>query len=549
MRAKELIINLFYEVSLYFQVPKKVYCIGLAISCIPIVIMIVCQITAPPGYVYNWELQADQYYYAANAREIFERGNGFAYANAFDSSDNSPIIYSHLFSLIIGYIWKLTSLPIMLTYLPVRIVFGLLLAISIWHFCSHFFKEKSVVEICFLCLMTSGGFATLLGLIFMKFNGLNLAQFLFNPLYFEGFATWCFINFFRNYFYTTEIIYHFLFVITLVCVLKEKWLLSFIFFILALYAHPYTGIQLGLTYLFYLFLSYLIDSNHRSKYIRLGCAAFILFSLFLFYNVIWLNGFPEHRKIMQSLLVPFIIPFLGLMVGCGVWLWIGVYIVIRYFKNIISSNDWRLIFSLLCITFILMYHYLLTSNFMIQPAHFSRGYPFIALVPLTFYFFQQNLHGSNFLLTLSKNQFLKILIILFLALDNICFLPIAYRTNQPFMRYMAKTYMDVMDYLSSQNNEFVIATSNPYFGYLIPVFTKHRAVISYLWLTPNFNLKKELLNNLINKGEVIFLEEYKNIDLIIVNKEEQALISRYPFYAGWKEIFQNEDYFVYSIHG
>jgi len=40
-------------------------------------------------------IQDDMPYYLANAREIFERGNGITYPNPFDSDGAAPAIYFH----------------------------------------------------------------------------------------------------------------------------------------------------------------------------------------------------------------------------------------------------------------------------------------------------------------------------------------------------------------------------------------------------------------------------------------------------------------------
>ena len=129
------------------SMPQKVYLLGMLISLIPILIMGIAQITTSQTHTFNWEMQYDQFYYAANARELFENGNDLAYPNPFDCLDDSPVIYSHLFSLMVGYLWKITKIPIMFTYLPIRIVFGMLLTIAVWHLVSLFLVHDRMANL------------------------------------------------------------------------------------------------------------------------------------------------------------------------------------------------------------------------------------------------------------------------------------------------------------------------------------------------------------------------------------------------------------------
>src|SRR6185503_7540289 len=48
-------------------------------------------------------LSYDAPYYAANGREIFERGNGFAYPNPYDSDPATPVIYFHWLVWLLGF--------------------------------------------------------------------------------------------------------------------------------------------------------------------------------------------------------------------------------------------------------------------------------------------------------------------------------------------------------------------------------------------------------------------------------------------------------------
>ena len=58
--------------------------------------------------VFRW----DMFYYLANARELFENGNGLFYSDPFSSSFSGPRVFSHLELLIFGWAWHLTGVPL-----------------------------------------------------------------------------------------------------------------------------------------------------------------------------------------------------------------------------------------------------------------------------------------------------------------------------------------------------------------------------------------------------------------------------------------------------
>jgi len=520
------------------------------ISLIPIVIMGIARITTPPTHSFNWEIQYDQFVYAAQAREIFDNERIFAYSNPFDCIDDKPIIYSYLFPLLVGFLWKATNLPIMFTYIPIRIIFGILLTIAIWHFTSLFFEDKRVRNISFYCLMIGGGISSWLGIITLIQGNTSINQYFQHLAYIEGMAGWWFLNIFRNFFYATEIVYHFLFFLTLLFVLKKYWRLSLLSLALTLYAHPYTGFQLGLIYTSYFFLSFLLEQGDKKKYLLFGVYASFLVSLFLFYNLFWLRCFPQHRELMDELMgVEYAtLSFREQIICYGIWLWFGFYTVVRYFKHIINSRYWRLAFILMAVSFILVNHHHFTP-YSAQPAHFSRGYIFTPLVLFTFYLYEKKVHyKSGFTKHFQKPLFI-VLFIIITAIDNMCFLPLAYSVAKQPPATITKAERDILQFLSTQNRRFVIATTNVSIGYLITVFTDHDAFFGYIHHTPKRDIKRSLMQHLIQKGDLTLLREFKNINVIILTEAEKELVSRYNFFKQWERIFQNEEFAVYLITG
>jgi len=520
------------------------------ISLIPIAIMGIARLTTPSGHVFNWEIQYDQFYYASNAREMFENGNGVAYPNPFDCRDDSPVIYSHLFPLLIGHLWKSTGLPIMSVYLPIRLVVGILLTIAVWHLASLFFPNMRVAHIVFYCLMISGGgISTWLGGMAVVTGKVALTQFFHNLAFVEGMAGWWFLNIFRNFFFATETLYHFIFFITLLLVIKKRWTLSLIFLALMLYAHPYTGFQLGLVYTGYFFLSFLLEQHEKKQYFLSGLYGSVLLLIFIIYNVLWLRSVPQHRELMNELMgVEYaVLGFRKLIICWGIWLPFGLYGAVRYFKPLITSREWRLVLTLLVVSFLLVNHHYIAS-FRVQPAHFSHGYVFTPLVMITFYVYEKAIRQGGGLAKLLKSPLLICTFIFITALDNVCYMPRMYAMAQQPPATITAAENGTLQFLSTLQQRHVVATTNESIGYLLTVFTEHDAVIGYLHHTPQRELKEKMLRDLIHKGDQSLLSEYKNIDILVLSPAEKEQISRYNFFAGWKELFHNESFYAYLIN-
>jgi hypothetical protein len=107
----------------------------------------------------------------------------------------------------------------------------------------------------------------------------------------------------------------------------------------------------------------------------------------------------------------------------------------------------------------------------------------------------------------------------------------------------------ILQFLSTQKQRHVVATTNESIGYLVTVFTEHDAVIGYMHHTPQNDLKKKMLLDLIQNGNETLLWEYNNIDILVLNPAEKEAISRYLFFKKWKELFHTDEFFVYRVGG
>ena len=243
-----------------------------------------------------------------------------------------------------------------------------------------------------------------------------------------------------------------------------------------------------------------------------------------------------------------VLGFRKLIICWGIWLPLGVYGTIRYFKPLILSREWRLVLTLLVVSFLLVNHHYI-SPFRVQPAHFSHGYVFTPLVLISLYVYEKVISRGSRLTKLLQNPLLIGVFIFITALDNLCYLPRMYAMAQEPPATITMAENDTLQFLSSQRQRHVVATTNESIGYLLTAFTEHDAVVGYIHHTPKSELKKTMLQDLIYKGDESILREYRNIDVLVLSPAEKEAISRYIFFDGWKELFHNQGFYVYEMSG
>jgi len=133
------------------------------------------------------------------------------------------------------------------------------------------------------------------------------------------------------------------------------------------------------------------------------------------------------------------------------------------------------------------------------------------------------------------------------ALDNVCYVPRMYAMAQIPPATITAAENNVIQFLSAQRQRHVVATTNESIGYLLTAFTEHDAVVGYIHHTPQSELKKKMLLDLLRNGDESLLHIYKNIDVLVLSPSEKDEISRYIFFKKWKELFHNEEFFVYAV--
>lgn len=461
----------------------------------------------PPTRAYLGFVQIDQPVYYACAREYFENGNGVFAANPYSCNPNAPRQYSHLYFLLVGWLWRLTGISFSIIDGGVRLLLGpmfLLLAARVFRMIHRWRAGANAM----LAVMLLGGglawltavFATgvdyFVGCLSKSKSGsfLDFLWFLFMSEFRTaegGYGDWH-VQLFRNLFYAPEVFYHFLFFGAVLQFLRSRWAAGCLMAFLAWWAHPYTGLELALICMAWLMVEWWRGDWSACRPLFILAA---ITTLFAFYYGVLLPRDPEHRSVYEQMkafpavmLTSQIISAYGLLIPLSL-----LALVTPAFRAQWSRREVRLVVIWTVIALFLNYHdKIIPWVEAVQPLHFSHGYLYVPLAILATY-------GLRVLLSLKGMrhalQRLPIwsAILLFVHLpDNMIWATRSVMFLPARSIVFAPPVQD-MELLSALNeiptHETILEVFLParfsVVAPLIPVLTHHRAVGAHLFNTPH----------------------------------------------------------------
>lgn len=310
----------------------------------------------------------DSAYYCANAREIFERGNGLAYCNPFDPDPAAPVIYWHWLPWLIGVGTKVLGVDPGFMFCLAGAIGGFACAFFTFRLVEAILPESRALVPCYLLVMWGGGLLVVSAVATNLVHGRP-------PLYFllqnDPFNGWWFLNWGRNLVLPTEAVYHALVAAAwLAAVQNRPW--PAVGAVAALAAtHPFSGIQhllvLGA------WLVWRAIACRRFEWpavVHLGVMA-----AFLGYYFGYLPRFPQHVAIHSRWSLHWVLD-LGPMVAAGAPVF--ALAAARCWRD---RHAWRpeMTFFVIaaCVSLALAKHELLMPAR--QPLHFTRGYTWLPL--------------------------------------------------------------------------------------------------------------------------------------------------------------------------
>lgn len=509
-----------------------------------------------PGGRFMWELQYDQFYYAANARALAHDGAGIFHANAYDDRPSAPKIYSHLYPLILAGAASLFRLEPIYAALILRPIFGVLLSLSIWYFLAPFFPERRWRTAVFLCLLLSGGISGLsaaaeaAGAALASFDSALFFKILAERFYAnEGTARDWLCSLARNYSLVPETLYHAIWFAAVGAYLNGRRILSTGLVALELYAHPFTGPELAAVMAAACAAEIILDRTRPRPAILQFAAVIGLLAMFALYARRLDLDVGQHLLRLQWAKFKSTISLTSYPMIYGVWLPLGLAACLRLGKRLASDARLRVILIQAAVVFVLSHHQLILPK-EFQPAHFSRGYLFAALVVLSFMFIRHLKHthpagrlGQSLEFFSRPRVFAALLIAL--SIDSgLYYLYVAVRAPDP-PQVISADRAEVIDRLSKEpSRQFVAADAD--IGYLLPVFSPHRVLIGHFATTPEFALKSRLWESWLVFGDTTLFKKFPDLSVLVIPRE---LPDRLPIRPDgsdrWSLMFENGSFSVW----
>lgn len=463
------------------------------------------------------------------------------YSNPFDGNPNSAKIYFQPINFIFALAMKLGFSPGWVLSL-----FGLLFAILCIYVGKRLIqlvvKDSNQRNLILLLFTWGGGLTGIAGLIgssilpgHQYFSWLD-GIFLGDPA--NG---WWGLNWGRTLFIPLEAYYHFLFLINIYLILKQKWKTSLLISLLLSISHPFTGTEYLTIINGWVLVEKIFFRNKKIPvpyWVGLICVS----TLHGWYYLVYLNSFPEHQQIFSQYSASWTYSLPIALIGYCLVIGLALLalLVIKPAKKNISTSSQRLFLCWAIISFLLSKHEWFIEP--LQPIHFTRGYIWAGL-------FLFSIPGLAWLIGYLdrykiKKWILSSLVIIFLS-DNILWTVNLLRKKEKFEweGHITTATKNVFEFLHSTAypNDLLVGNAR-LVNYMSNVYTHTNSWVSHPYNTPNKQIREDIMKDYFKTGKKPDI--WKNRRLFIVLDKTKPI--EIDTSLSKKKIFENERYIIYS---
>jgi hypothetical protein len=452
------------------------------------------------GLVPTAFIQYDLPYYVANGRQHLAQGMHLTYGNPY-ASYGSPAIYfePHIFLLaVLQWIGLGPDLALIAFHLA-AVAFAAIVAAKLYE--EWVGWNTLGQKLGLIIFFWGGGVLSLAGAAYGFFAHQKLMRAL---LFFDAGDGWWMFNFGRNLVYPTEAYYHGLFLLSILLLIRKRFVAAIIAAALLSASHPFSGLGLVLILVLYSALESKLRSSAASWTLLFGSCAITI--VHLAYYMIFLNRFADHRAI-EAL-------WMKRDWFYGFWTFAPALYLVAIFafgrltrwKNLaaaLAQTRNRLCLVWFAVICGLTHHDLIIQAR--QPVHFAHGYDWIAL------FF---LGAPAIVSTLDKLLAIRPRPAMVLALS--AFLGVFLSDNllwfatftDPSVQWqtIALTHdqKSVLDWLAGHaRGAAYVASSDQWINYLTPTYTNIRPWRGHDLNTPDLELRESQLLAAYGGGQPI----------------------------------------------
>jgi len=345
---------------------------------------------------------------------------------------------------------------------------------------------------------------------------------------------WWFLNFGRNFVYATEAVYHALFLGAALLMIRRRFASALGVMAVLAASHPFTGVQFLLIALAWGTLELVLLRSRVVPWWFVGGAA-VLVALHVWYYLIYLAGFPEHRQLQEQWTIRWTISVAqtiiayGIVGGCA---WARLRPAARP-RTVLREFPNRLLVVWVLVSLALENHELFLRR-AVQPIHFTRGYTWIALFLLgvpaliaAIDHVRQNAHVRTRVLAVAGFG-------LVLVLDNVVWLgaTTAQAVGLQLGRQLPPDSLTLGFGLSAnqralfdwmnrpENRGSVVVSQDDDVGYLLTTYTPLRSWFSHRVNTPNNMQRFEEIQKFFGSGAIT--DAWRDLPLLIVFRDSTS---------------------------
>jgi hypothetical protein len=483
----------------------------------------------PTGFI-----EYDMPYYLANGRSYFYHGFHLTYSNPY-AGYGSPAIYFQPQTLLLGLIQQLGFHPGVTFNIVELLALFFASSVAVILYMEVVGAETTAKKLGLVCFFWGGGVFTLIGLALTLARGEPLLSvFEFEPTW-----GWWMLNFGRNLVYPTEAYYHGVYLLSLLFLVRKRFMLSLLMAALLCASHPFTGVSLILVLIAYSALELVLRSGAVPFQFMLG--AILIAALDVGYYLVWLNRFSDHRAVqaqMSAVTAAWLYrpkTFIAalLIVGC-----LAIWRIASTRFSCFRDSRTRLFAVLFLVVFALTQHNLFMGP--MEPIHFAHGYDWIALF---FIGAPMLIALLDYLLRLPgpwlRTGALTLLMIFFL-LDNAAWLvKIAIRNE--FLVSLSREESGALSWLGHnvKQGDMVICEDVPV-SYLVSTYTPGRSWYGHEKNTPYMQQRQDEVNQAFSEG--IILPEWKKQGVYFVSPANWVPPAQLPL----KQLYANTGFSIWA---
>lgn len=486
------------------SIPRHVLLFSLAMPLLLLGAINLVYLDLRPGERFTGYYRQDFIYYSANAREVFENGNGVTYGYPFSASFTSPRIYSHLQLVLLAWASKLTGVPLPILWQIAGVVFGVCMFVALYKLLGCFFEDEHL-DYAFYAIALAGGFLGCQALGVYLFGtapgggGRELGYFeMYRRVMEDTYGVGWFTNMFQSALITTEVYYHALAFATFALAVsgRLRWAVLGVF--LTWWSHPFTGTEVGAIIGAWATLEALLRRERRM--LLFASSVLAISTAFLTYYMILIPHWSREAAdiLARWRTAPYFLRWWDIPAMWGIF---PIGLAFLFWKrarplDVWSSDHDRLLAVWIVVVAVLLLHDKLLPDSVqaAQPLHFSHGYFFLPIAILT----MRGLIKLTQEWPRPRLRAAAASFILFVAVDNVLFLAsVATSSERPVL---APDEAAVADFLAQAEPPGVVLVMGKSHGVLreyLSVVSPHRVYLISGYYTAYFGRKVAAVRDMV----------------------------------------------------